>query len=82
MGQRETPPRWIYTSFACCSLHLHMANAGGSRGDLGMRESLRWGALSFQDVFIAEYRRLHQALFAIRGSRTEAEDIAQDDRIH
>lgn len=33
---------------------------------------------AFEEFFATERTRLHRALFAITGSRTEAEDIAQD----
>ena len=39
---------------------------------------LEGGAVSFEEFFDAEQLRLHQVLFAIIGSRPEAEDIAQD----
>ena len=35
-------------------------------------------AAGFEEFFAAERTRLHRALFAITGSRAEAEDIAQD----
>jgi RNA polymerase sigma-70 factor, ECF subfamily len=35
-------------------------------------------AAAFEEFFAAERTRLHRALFAITGSRAEAEDIAQD----
>jgi RNA polymerase sigma-70 factor, ECF subfamily len=35
-------------------------------------------AAAFEELFAAERTRLHHALFAITGSRAEAEDIAQD----
>jgi RNA polymerase sigma-70 factor (ECF subfamily) len=35
-------------------------------------------APSFEDFFRGEHHRLHQALFAITGSRQEAEDIGQE----
>ena len=57
-----------------------MAGVGSSRGDLGIREEPVVGgsAASFEEFFRAEQLRLHRVLFAITGSRPEAEDIAQD----
>lgn len=57
-----------------------METAGASPHELGIRvEPEEAGsAVSFEDLFRAEQRRLHQALFAITGSRQEAEDIGQE----
>jgi RNA polymerase sigma-70 factor (ECF subfamily) len=58
--------------------------------DVRLEQSLRpWAAIreesavedpaaAFEEFFAAERTRLHRALFAITGSRGEAEDIAQD----
>jgi RNA polymerase sigma-70 factor, ECF subfamily len=57
-----------------------MASVGNSPGELGIRGDLAVGAsaASFEEFFRAEQLRLHQVLFAITGSRPEAEDIGQE----
>jgi hypothetical protein len=61
------------------SLNLGMASVGNSPGELGIRGELAVGAsaASFEAFFRGEQLRLHQVLFAITGSRPEAEDIGQ-----
>jgi len=62
------------------SLTLGMASVGNSPGEFGIRGDLAVGAsaASFEELFRAEQLRLHQVLFAITGSRPEAEDIGQE----
>jgi RNA polymerase sigma factor (sigma-70 family) len=57
-----------------------MASVGSSPGDLVIREETTavGSAVSFEEFFRAEQLRLHGVLFAITGSKAEAEDIAQD----
>jgi RNA polymerase sigma-70 factor (ECF subfamily) len=57
-----------------------MESMGASSNELGIREDLAVGGsvVSFEELFRAEQRRLHQALFVITGSRQEAEDIGQE----
>ena len=57
-----------------------METEGASPHELGIREELAVAgtAASFEELFRTEHRRLHQALFAITGSRQEAEDIGQE----
>jgi RNA polymerase sigma-70 factor, ECF subfamily len=57
-----------------------MESVGASPNELGIHEDLAVGgsAASFEELFRAEQGRLHQALFAITGSRQEAEDIGQE----
>lgn len=57
-----------------------MASVGNSPGELGIRGDLAVdaSAASFEEFFRAEQLRLHRVLFAITGSRPEAEDIGQE----
>jgi RNA polymerase sigma-70 factor (ECF subfamily) len=57
-----------------------MGSVRNSRAQLGTREELAVGgsAASFEEFFRAEQLRLHRVLFAITGSRPEAEDIGQE----
>lgn len=57
-----------------------MGSMGSSPNELGVHEgSVVVGSVAaFEEFFRAEQRRLHQALFAITGSRPEAEDIGQE----
>jgi RNA polymerase sigma-70 factor (ECF subfamily) len=57
-----------------------MARVRHSAGELGIREELTMegSAASFEEFFRAEQLRLHRVLFAITGSRPEAEDIGQE----
>jgi RNA polymerase sigma-70 factor (ECF subfamily) len=57
-----------------------MASVRDSSNELSIREDLAVGlsAASFEEFFKAEQLRLHGVLFAITGSRQEAEDIAQE----
>jgi RNA polymerase sigma-70 factor (ECF subfamily) len=57
-----------------------MESVGSSPRELGIHEETVVGSpvATFEEFFRAEQRRLHQALFAITGSRTEAEDVGQE----
>jgi RNA polymerase sigma-70 factor (ECF subfamily) len=56
-----------------------MENMRSSPTELGIREEPAVGAVaSFEEFFRAEQLRLHRVLFAITGSRPEAEDIGQE----
>jgi RNA polymerase sigma-70 factor (ECF subfamily) len=57
-----------------------MASVANSPGELSTRGDVAVGssAASFEEFFRAEQLRLHQVLFAITGSRPEAEDIGQE----
>jgi RNA polymerase sigma-70 factor (ECF subfamily) len=61
-------------------LNTGVESAEASPDGLGIREELAVGGstASFDELFRAEQRRLHQALFAITGSPQEAEDIGQE----
>jgi RNA polymerase sigma-70 factor (ECF subfamily) len=70
----------VYTFPPRHSLNLRMASVRNSPAQLGIREELAVGgsAASFEEFFRAEQLRLHRVLFAITGSRPEAEDIGQE----
>jgi RNA polymerase sigma-70 factor (ECF subfamily) len=57
-----------------------MGGVRNSPGQLGIGEEPAMGrsAASFEEFFRAEQLRLHRVLFAITGSRPEAEDIGQE----
>lgn len=57
-----------------------MASMGNSPAELGIREeqAVKGSAASFEEFFRVEQLRLHRVLFAITGSRQEAEDIGQE----
>lgn len=70
----------VYTFPLHHSLNTGMESVGASPNELGIPQDHPVGgsAASFEELFRAEQRRLHQALFAITGSRQEAEDIGQE----
>jgi RNA polymerase sigma-70 factor, ECF subfamily len=57
-----------------------MESVGSSPHELAIPEEPPVGAsvAAFEEFFRAEQRRLHEALFAITGTRSEAEDIGQE----
>jgi RNA polymerase sigma-70 factor (ECF subfamily) len=57
-----------------------MESVGSSPHELALPVEPRVGAsvAAFEEFFSAEQRRLHEALFAITGTRSEAEDIGQE----
>jgi RNA polymerase sigma-70 factor (ECF subfamily) len=70
----------VYTFPPRHSLNVGMGSVPNSPGELGIREDLavKDSAASFEALFKAEQLRLHRVLFAITGSRQEAEDIGQE----
>jgi RNA polymerase sigma-70 factor (ECF subfamily) len=77
---RETGKASVYTFPPRHSLKVGMGSVRNSPGGLSIREDLAVGdsAASFEEFFRAEQLRLHRVLFAITGSRPEAEDIGQE----
>jgi RNA polymerase sigma-70 factor, ECF subfamily len=61
-------------------LNLDMRVEHSPRPDvaIGGESTVEDPATAFEEFFATERTRLHRALFAITGSRAEAEDIAQD----
>jgi RNA polymerase sigma-70 factor, ECF subfamily len=61
-------------------LNLDVGVEQGPRLKVAIREesAVEDRTAAFEEFFAAERTRLHHALFAITGSRAEAEDIAQD----
>jgi len=57
-----------------------MESVENSPHELAVLDELAVGAsvAAFDEFFGSEQRRLHQALFAVTGSRSEAEDIGQE----
>ena len=57
-----------------------MESVGSPPRELTIREEPAAGGsvAAFEEFFRAEQRRLHEALFAITGTRAEAEDIGQE----
>jgi RNA polymerase sigma factor (sigma-70 family) len=55
-----------------------MESEGSSPSELGIGDGSVVGSSVFEEFFRAEQRQLHQALFAITGSRPEAEDVEQE----
>jgi DNA-directed RNA polymerase specialized sigma24 family protein len=56
-----------------------MANKRNSPAELGIHElAVGRSPASFEEFFRTEQLRLHRVLFAITGSRQEAEDIGQE----
>ena len=62
------------------SLNTGMESVGRSPHELAIPKEPAVGAsvAAFEEFFRAEQRRLHEALFAITGTRSEAEDIGQE----
>jgi RNA polymerase sigma-70 factor (ECF subfamily) len=69
-----------YTPRPGRSLNIDMKLEQGPAGDPVVREepTVEDAAASFEEFFGSERVRLHRVLFAITGSRAEAEDVAQD----
>lgn len=59
---------------------MSMESVGTSPHELALPEEPGVGAsvAAFEEFFRAEQRRLHEVLFAITGTRSEAEDIGQE----
>ena len=70
----------VYTFSPRHTLNTGMESMGSSPHELAVPEEPVLGAsvAAFEEFFLAEQRRLHQALFAITGTRSEAEDIGQE----
>ena len=70
----------VYTVPLRHALNTGMERLGSSPHELAMPEEPVVGpsVAAFEDFFRAEQRRLHEALFAITGTRSEAEDIGQE----
>jgi RNA polymerase sigma factor (sigma-70 family) len=79
-GRRSDALPWVgYTRRHANSLNVNV-RAPSASGVVAIREESAVGdpTAAFEEFFATERTRLHRALFAITGSRTEAEDIAQD----
>jgi RNA polymerase sigma-70 factor, ECF subfamily len=70
----------VYTFPPRHTLNVGMERVGSSPHELAIPEEPAVGAsvAAFEEFFRAEQRRLHEALFAITATRSEAEDIGQE----
>jgi RNA polymerase sigma-70 factor, ECF subfamily len=77
---RATDPVVVYTFPPRQPLNVGMESVGSSPHELAEPEESAEGTsvAAFEEFFRAEQRRLHRVLFAITGSRPEAEDIGQE----
>jgi len=73
-------PVGAYTFPSRHTLNTSMESVENSPHELAVLDELAVGAsvAAFDEFFGSEQRRLHQALFAVTGSRSEAEDIGQE----